>query len=535
MITLRLKVETKLNHIMNAVIYCRVSSKEQVEGTSLESQELACKEYAARNHLNVVRVFVERGESAKFADRTQLLEMLTFCGKREHGIEQLLVWKVDRLARNVGDHFNIKANLLKQDVRVVSVTEPIDAKPEGKLLETILAGFAQFDNDIRAARTLQGMRRKMQEGLFPWKPPLGYKGSAQPGSKKTEPDQPDQPTFGILQRGWNEFATGAYTKAQMLRLLTSRGLRTRAGAPLTGQAIDHIFSDTFYAGIIRDPWSGEKHAGRHLPMVTHEIFITVQRIIARRNRSVPHQEIRPEFPLRTFVRCANCEYPLTGSFSRGRSSVYPYYHCHLRSCDNPGNYPLTDVHREFVRFLDATSADRHSFAHLREYVRKVGESWVGTNRALQEKREAEAKRAHEQLQQLIRMKMEQLITDEEFRTQRLLLAGRLAELEGGTSESGAKPESVLNDLDTICGPLMHLADTWEAIPTNFKRRFQHITLPAGYVFGSVGTAQKGRLLSFIESPLPVDTNGVPPVGESWNQLAEELRAFAMILGESIKG
>src|ERR1035437_4158638 len=171
----------------------RINSRKRrrLEGTSLESQELACKEYAARNQLNVARIFVERGESAKYADRTQLLEMLAFCSKREHGIRELLVWKVDRLARNVGDHFNIKASLLKHDVRVVSVTEPIEAKPEGKLLETILAGFAQFDNDIRAARTVQGMQRKIQEGIFPWKPPLGYKGSTQPGSKKTEPDQPD--------------------------------------------------------------------------------------------------------------------------------------------------------------------------------------------------------------------------------------------------------------------------------------------------------------------------------------------------------
>jgi DNA invertase Pin-like site-specific DNA recombinase len=519
---------------MNAVIYCRVSSKEQVEGTSLESQELACKEYATRNRLNVVRVFVERGESAKYADRTQLLEMLAFCGKREHGIEQLLVWKVDRLARNVGDHFNIKASLLKQNVRVVSVTEPIDAKPEGKLLETILAGFAQFDNDIRAARTVQGMRRKIQEGIFPWKPPLGYKGSAQPGNKKMEPDQPDQPAFGILQQGWNEFSTGAYTKAQMLRLMTGRGLRTRNGTLLTNQAIDHIFADAFYAGIIRDPWSGEEYAGRHLPMVGRETFNTVQRIIARRNRAVPHQEIRPEFPLRTFVRCVNCESTLTGSFSRGRSNVYPYYHCHRRACDNRGNYPLADVHREYARFLEETSADRHSFAHLREYIRKIGESWAEASLALKEKRAVESKRAHEQLQQLIRMKMEELITDDEFRAQRILLAGRLAELKYDTRESEAKPESVLNDLDSICAPLMHLADAWERVPANFKRRFQHLTLPAGYVFGRVGTAQKSRLLSFIESPLPVDTNLVPPTGESWNQLAEEIKAFAMIFGESSK-
>src|ERR671927_387423 len=98
---------------MNAVIYCRVSSKEQVEGTSLESQELACREYAGRNGINVSRVYVERGESAKFADRTQLLELLEFCHERQNNVQVLLVWKIDRLARNVGDHFNIKANLLK--------------------------------------------------------------------------------------------------------------------------------------------------------------------------------------------------------------------------------------------------------------------------------------------------------------------------------------------------------------------------------------------------------------------------------------
>src|SRR5580692_6805482 len=204
---------------MKGIIYCRVSSKEQVEGTSLESQELACREYANRTQIEVLRVFVEKGESAKFADRTQLLELMEFCRDRRNGVTSLLVWKVDRLARNVGDHFNIKATLLKLGVQVVSVTEPIDAKPEGKLLETILAGFAQFDNDLRAARTVQGMRRKLQEGLFPWKAPLGYR-TVTLGAKKTEPDQPDQPAFGLLQRAWNDFATGKYMKVEVLRKIT---------------------------------------------------------------------------------------------------------------------------------------------------------------------------------------------------------------------------------------------------------------------------------------------------------------------------
>ena len=99
-----------------------------------------------------MKVFVEQGESAKFADRTKLVELIDFCRQNKGAVQVLVVWKVDRFARNVADHYSVKSTLAKYGVRIVSVTEPIDANPEGKLMETILAGFAQFDNDIRATQ-----------------------------------------------------------------------------------------------------------------------------------------------------------------------------------------------------------------------------------------------------------------------------------------------------------------------------------------------------------------------------------------------
>src|SRR5713101_3600200 len=296
---------------MNGVIYCRVSSKEQIEGTSLESQRLACEEYARSNNIGVLQVFVEQGESAKFADRTQLLELIDFCRQSKGNVQVLLVWKVDRFARNVGDHFSIKGSLMKYGVRVVSVTEPIDSKPEGKLMETILAGFAQFDNDIRATRTVQGMRRKIQEGIFPWKPPLGYKSSTSHGERKKEPDIPDQPLFGQLQKAWKEFATGAYTKAEIRRLMDRWGVRTSKGNALSHQSIDSILTNPYYAGILVDPWSNEEYQGQHLAMMTRDEFARVQQIFRRRNRSVTHHKLRLEFPLRGSIRCQQCRWHLT--------------------------------------------------------------------------------------------------------------------------------------------------------------------------------------------------------------------------------
>src|SRR5690242_4776824 len=105
---------------MNGVIYCRVSSKEQIEGTSLESQEQACREYARAHNIETAKIFIERGESAKFADRTQLVELIDYCKANSGRVSVLLVWKIDRFARNVADHFSVKATLQKYGVNVVS-------------------------------------------------------------------------------------------------------------------------------------------------------------------------------------------------------------------------------------------------------------------------------------------------------------------------------------------------------------------------------------------------------------------------------
>jgi DNA invertase Pin-like site-specific DNA recombinase len=459
------------------------------------------------------------------------LELLAFCRERSNTIDCLLVWKVDRLARNVGDHFSIKASLLKQNIRVVSVTEPIDAKPEGKLLETILAGFAQFDNDIRAARTVQGLRRKIQEGLYPWMAPLGYR-TATLGQKKTEPDRPEQPAFRILQKAWHDFATGRYMKVEILRRVTKQGLRTRTGNPLSRQSLDNIFADPFYAGIIRDPWSGEEYPGRHLPMVGSATFAKVQTILGKSPVAVPHRGIRPEFPLRAFVRCANCELPLTGSFSRGRSKTYPYYHCFNRKCDPRGNYPHELVHHEFKTFLGKASQNAPAMERLKRCVVYAADTWADGSKLLNEKRALEIKRLKDQQQQLIRMKIDQLISDEEFMAQRSVLASRLAELEGQEIEHAVNADEVLKNIDRICAPMTDLKAAWESVSVEFQRRFQQIALPSGYVFGRVGTAQRGRLFSFLATSSTSYASLVPLTGVCWNQLANEIEAFAALFSES---
>lgn len=516
---------------MNGVIYCRVSSKEQIQGTSLESQEVACREYATQHNIAILRTFIERGESAKFADRTQLLELIDFCNQNKGKIQQLLVWKLDRFSRNVGDHFSVKAVLGKYGVRIVSVTEPIDTNPEGKLMETILAGFAQFDNDIRAMRTVQGMRRKIQEGIFPFMPPLGYQSANDQGGKKTEADRPEQPTFSMLQKIWKEFATGAYTKAEIRRMMAKRGIVNRQGTPLGSSSIDNLFSNVFYRGTLIDPWSGEEYEGRHIPMVGRDEFARVQQFIERRNRSIPHHKARPEFPLRSLVRCVECAHYLTGSLSRGRSRRYGYYHCHNKDCERRGkSVPANTIHDEFESFL-CEIAPKPSF------VEKVGALMVrhaDERRVELSSRRERLKSLQTQLrtetQELIRMRAQGLITDQEFLIQKSMLSKKENSLEAGHCRADTLSAVVIrNKVHEIARPLSRLHETWTALELSRQQRFQRLILPVGFVTGRIRTADLGLLFSTFGAFRNRNTSEVAHMGKNWNHFLQEITDFADLL------
>ncbi|MDP3763593.1 MAG: recombinase family protein, partial [bacterium] len=96
---------------MKAVIYTRVSSDEQVKGTSLEHQEELCQKYCKEKGLEIVSVFEEQGESAKdlsLNNRKKFLEALEFCRKNKDKVQAFVVLRVDRFARNADDHFAIR-------------------------------------------------------------------------------------------------------------------------------------------------------------------------------------------------------------------------------------------------------------------------------------------------------------------------------------------------------------------------------------------------------------------------------------------
>ena len=153
---------------MRAVLYCRVSSKEQTKNLSLPMQEASCREFCERREWQVERAFIERGESAKTADRTELQRMLTFCRRNRKRVGVVVVYNLNRFARNAGDHHAVRGILRALGITLRSVTENIDDSPGGKMVEGILATVHQFENDLRSERTRAGMREAAERGRWCW-------------------------------------------------------------------------------------------------------------------------------------------------------------------------------------------------------------------------------------------------------------------------------------------------------------------------------------------------------------------------------
>jgi len=214
-----------LPDMVGAVIYARVSTKEQTENLSLPTQLKACEEYCERQGFHVLARFREEGESAKTADRRELQKLLQFCRKNKGAVQFVVVFNLTRFAREKYDHFALRAHFKSLGISLRAATEPIDETSTGKLMEGVLAAFAQFDNDVRSERTRGRMKAALELGRWTFLAPLGYLNAHRTNGRSLIPDPERAP---LVRRAFQNFATGRFTKHEVrtnINALRSSGCR----------------------------------------------------------------------------------------------------------------------------------------------------------------------------------------------------------------------------------------------------------------------------------------------------------------------
>jgi site-specific DNA recombinase len=471
----------------NGVIYCRVSTKEQVQNLSLSTQLTACKVYCAREGINVAEVFVDAGESAKTTDRREFQRLLSYCRTNKGRVQFVVVYNITRFARNAHDHLVIRALLLHLGVTLRSVNEPISDDPVGKLTENMLAAIAQFDNDQKAERTKAGMKAALTRGRWVWQADLGYRnGHVKLGEPSLVPDAERAP---FIASGFEMIASG-YTKTAALKAVTALGLRTRSGKPLTPQSFGTLLKRRIYIGIIDAPGFGLSGiAGDFEPLVSEELFQRAQAALRRGSGpATMHHLDSPDFPLRRFVVCDTCNTPMTGSAPRGRTKSYEYYHC--RKCRGV-SIPRAVLHERFVEVLSGLKPRPEYLALFRAIVLDVWNArgaQAGALRGALEAKLTDLRRREEDLEEAFLYR--KTIDATTYARQRDMVREQLA--LASIDLDDARQEEV--DIDGLVGfaeyVLTNAARMWMEATAEQRPRLQRALFPEGLRFrdGRIGTA-----------------------------------------------
>ena len=304
---------------MTAVIYARYSSDSQREA-SIEGQLRDCKDYAEKNGITVVGTYIDRAYSAKTDDRPDFQRMIKDSAKKIFDV--VLVWKLDRFARNRFDAVNYKYQLEKNGVHLVSAMEPISQGPEGIMVESMLIGMAEYYSAELALKVARGEREnalqcKYNGGVVP----LGFTIGKEDRLYHIDPE-----TAPIVQEIFTRYADGEPAE-KIAASLNERGLRTRTGKPFVKNSFFQIFRNRRYIGEYR--YKDIVTPGGIPAIVDKDLFDRVQQRFEQ--NKIAHGRPAKEdvsYLLTTKLFCGKCGTLMGGeSGTSHMGNTYYYYKC----------------------------------------------------------------------------------------------------------------------------------------------------------------------------------------------------------------
>jgi len=301
-----------------AVLYARVSSKEQELGYSICAQQELLRGDAAQHSLVLQQEFVDV-ETAKTAGRPGFNEMVAYL--RAHpACRVLLVEKTDRLYRNFKDYVTID----DLDLKIHFVKEGIvlskEARSSDKFMHGIKVLMAKNYIDNLSEEVRKGLHTKAAQGLYPSFAPLGYMNMTSPSGK-----QIIVPclVFGpMITKLYQWFASAEYSLKELAQKAYAEGFRFRVSrnkVPVT--TLHKILRKRIYIGDF--DYAGKTYQGIHEPLIDRTTWERVQEILDGR-QAKKHRKVTHDFAFSSMVTCGHCGCSLVGEIKKGR---YVYYHC----------------------------------------------------------------------------------------------------------------------------------------------------------------------------------------------------------------
>lgn len=458
----------------NAIIYTRVSSKEQTENLSLEVQLKGCEQFAAKGNLHIKGRFGGTYESAQTDERNEFKRMVNFAKNYKEGIAYIIVYSLERFSRTGENAIWLSRQLRELGITIVSVTQPIDtSNPAGVLQQNILFLFSQYDNDLRRQKCIAGMKEKMLRGEWVGGVPVGY--SYDRSDTKVQRIVINE-KGKLIRQAFDMKVQEKLSNTEIAERLSKKGLKTNR------KRISEMLKNPFYCGFLSHTLlEGQVVKGNHEAIVSERTFFLANEVIkeAKANSSgYKNKREIDEVPLKHFVYCADCGTPFTAYIVKSKNLYY--YKCNKIGCRCNKSAKL--LHAKFEQLLSVFQTDEKVIPFLRDQFMKAYKEDIEKNTT--SNREIKTKLT--ELKQKVEKVEERFAYGEIDRDIYEKVSGKLKtemtelnlQLDNGSLYL-SNPLEVVNKALEITSNLVNL---WVASDSKEKKNLQNLLFPKGVLY-----------------------------------------------------
>lgn len=360
-------------------IYARVSTEEQAEhGYSIDAQLDTLRNYCKMYGKTVYGEYVDRGVSGKSIEGRYELQRLL--GDAETGeIDEVVVWKINRLARKTVDLLKIVDHFSKYNVAFRSFSENFETETAmGKFCFHMLAAVGELERNTIVDNVKMGMKQRARTGNFNGGLVLGYRSLAT-GDKRNKESSLEIVTeeAAIVRKIFELYASGKGLRA-IANQLNHEGHKTKMDNPFSTTSIKEIVTNPIYAGIIRynrfENWNERRRKGKnpepiivegkHEPIIAKELWEKVQLLHNEKSKVNP-RVFDGQYLLTGLIRCPECGAPMVANRTKNKLKNGTFITRRYYSCSNFRNKGSVVCHANSV---GADYAEQYILDRIREVI-----------------------------------------------------------------------------------------------------------------------------------------------------------------------
>lgn len=316
-----------------AVIYVRYSSENQRGGFSVAAQLDSCRKYAQSQGWHILNEYIDEAKSGRSDQRDNFQRMIS--DVIGGGVDYIVVHKFNRFGRNRYDQIIYKSKLKDKGVRVVSVSEPLDANnPLSIVMEALHEAWGEVESIDKAHECMKGMIQGAKEGFWQTAIPYGYMPHKVDHHGKLKNKLIPHPEHSlIVKEMFQMYSSGDYGLKQICTHFNSQGIKTNKGGDFSVSTLERILKNRVYLGEMNFNQNGTRNDYEHVQIkdshpaiISEDIFDRVQ--IVGSSRMYVRSDHSKDYLLSGVLRCGCCSGAMVGySVLNHQKRKYEYYAC----------------------------------------------------------------------------------------------------------------------------------------------------------------------------------------------------------------